>query len=804
VHSILGDIRYAFRLLLKRPGFATIAIATIGLGIGATTMVFSLVNGVLLQPLPYPDADRLTVLGESHPELFSDNWFVSPPNLKDWQAHNRVFEGMAGWQRTSLNLTGTERPERLEVLRVSAGFFSVVGLQPMLGRGFLPEEDQPGSGKVVVLSHAFWQSRFGGEERIVGEHMILDGEPHQVVGVAARSFRFTGDVDLWAPLALAPDAWPRDLRWLGVLARLKPGVTHEQALADMSRVAALLAQAHPTENGGWQVSLKGLKEQMVSGVRPALLMLLAAVSLVLAITVANVANLLVARASARRRELAVRQALGSSRRRLLAQLLTESLVLAVCGAVVGVIVAFLGTGTVVQALTSRLPRTAEVAVSGEVSAFALLVTLASALVVGIIPALQMTRTGMAECLRASGRLTGSSGSSRLRRSLVVAEVALAMVLLVGASLLIRSLVNLLAIDPGFSADQVLTAELELAEAEYGDSGAQIWLYQQVLDRIRLIPGVEAAGTIQPMPLRGAVAPSPFLIEGKPTPGPGSQQETPFWLASPGYFEAMQIPLIRGRYLLASDTGDTPPLVVVNETFASRYLTGGNPLGQRFAFGRDPALVDSWATIVGVVGDVQHDQLTGEPGPQVYLSNLQAPFRFATLTVRSSGDPVGLGNALRAAVQGIDPDLPLSNLQPAQAIISDSLGNRRFTMVLLTAFAGIALVLAAIGVFGLVSFAAAQRLHEMGVRKALGATRSRMVGEIAGQGMVPVVIGAALGLVAALGLTRLLASQVYGVSTTDPLAFAGMTLLLLVVALIASALPAWRVSKVDPMTVLRCE
>jgi predicted permease len=804
VHNVWGDIRYTFRMLLKRPGFSTIAIATIGLGIGATTMVFSLVNGVLLQPLPYPDADRLTVLGESHPELFSDNWFVSPPNLEDWQARNQVFEGIAGWQRTSLNLTGTDRPERFEVMRVSAGFFSVVGLQPVLGRSFLPEEDSPGSGKVVVLSHALWQSRFGGTARIVGEQLILDGEPHQVIGVAARSFRFAGDVDLWAPLALEPEAWPRDLRWLGVLARLKPGVTHERALADMNRVAAELEQTYPAENSGWQVSLKGLKEQMVSGVRPALLMLLAAVSLVLAITVANVANLLIARATARRRELAVRQALGSSRRRLMAQLLTESLILAFCGAVVGVVLAFLGTGTVVQALTSRLPRATDVAVSGEVLAFALLVTLASALLFGIIPALQMSRTGMAESLRDSGRSTGSSGSARLRKSLVVAEVALAMVLLVGASLLTRSLVNLLAIDPGFSAGKVLTAELELSEVEYNDSAAQVRLYQQVLQKIRLLPGVEAAGTIHPMPLQGAVAPSPFLLESLPVPAPGSQQETPFWLASPGYFEAMQIPLVRGRYLLASDTSDSQAVVLVNETFASRFLDSVDPLGQRFAFGRDSAQVDSWATIVGVVGDVQHDQLTGEPGPQVYLSNLQTPFRFTTLTVRASGDPVRLGNALRAAVQGIDPDLPLANLQPAQAIISDSLGNRRFTMVLLTAFAGIALVLAAIGVFGLVSFAAAQRLHEMGVRKALGATRSRMVGKIVGQGMVPVVCGAILGLVAALGLTRLLASQVYGISTTDPLAFAGTTLLLLAVAVVASAFPAWRVSRVDPMTVLRCE
>jgi predicted permease len=791
-------------MLLKRPGFAAAAIATIGIGIGATTMVFSVVNGVLLTPLPYPDADRLTVLGERHPELFSDNWFVSPPNLTDWQARNQVFEGISGWQRTSLTLTGTDRPERLEVLRVSAGFFSVVGLQPLLGRGFLPEEDQPGRGKVVVLSHALWQSRFGGETTIVGEQLILDGEPHQVVGVAARSFHFTGDVDLWAPLALAPDAWPRDLRWLGVLARLKPGVTHEQALADMNRVAAQLEQEYPAENGGWQLSLNGLKEQMVSGVRPALLMLLAAVTLVLAIAVANVANLLVARASARQRELAVRQALGSSRRRLTAQLLTESLVLAISGAVVGVVLAYLGTGAVIQTLASRLPRTAEVAVSGEVLAFALLMTLASALVFGIIPSLQMSRTGMAESLRASGRSTGSSGSFRLRKSLVVAEVALAMVLLVGASLLTRSLINLLAIDPGFSAGKVLTAELELSEAEYGDRAAQVGFYQQVLQKIRSIPGVEAAGTIHPMPLRGAVAPSPFLIEGQPVPGPGNQQETPFWLAGPGYFEAMQIPLIRGRYLLAADTSDSQPVALVNQSFASRFLDGVEPLGQRFAFGRDPAQVGSWATIVGVVGDVRHDQLTGEPGPQVYLCNLQAPFRFATLTVRASGDPVGLANALRAAVQGVDPDLPLANLQPAQAIISGSLGNRRFAMVLLTAFAGIALVLAAIGVFGLVSFAAAQRLHEMGVRKALGATRTHMVGEIAGQGMVPVVIGAALGLVAALGLTRLLSSQVYGISTTDPLAFAGMMLLLLAVAVAASAYPAWRVSKVDPMTVLRCE
>jgi len=800
--GVLQDVRYALRSAAKAPGFTTTAVLTLALGVGATTAVFSVVNGVLMRPLPYPDADKLVVLGESHRELFSANWFVSPLNFKDWRERNRSFEGLAAWQRTTLALTGSDGAESIEALRVSAGFFDTMGVAPVLGRGFAEAEDQPGDDTVVVLSQGLWQRRFGADPAIIGTSITLDGVPHVVVGVAAETFAFTADVEIWAPIALDYESWPRDFRWLGVVGRLGANTTLEAAMADMDSVAAQLEEEFPQTNSGWRASSSGLKERMVRNVRPALLTLQVAVIFVLAIAAANVANLLLFRGTARSREIAIRQAVGASRPRLFRQLLVESVMLALGGAAAGLLLAVYGMDLLLRFVATDFPRLAEVGVDGTVFGFALLVSLVTGVAFGSIPAMQIPAMGGGGISDAGNRSVGSAGAARVRKGLIVAEVALTLVLLVGASLLISTLVNLLDIDPGFDPERVLAAEFELPEATYGESAAQIAFFGDLTERVTALPGVEAAGTISPMPLVGAVAPSPFVIDQRAMPEAGSGQETPFWFASPGYFTAMRLPLVRGRYLENSDVAEAAAVMLINQTFAERFFPGEDPIGRRFGFGRDPAAVPAWTTIVGVVGDVHHDALTREPGPQVYFSSLQSPFRFATLVVRGAGEPRGLVEPVRAAVQAVDPNLPISNLRTVEEIVAGSLADRRLSVILLGIFAGLALFLAAVGIFGVLSYSVTQRAPEVGVRMALGAGKASVMGLILRQGMPPVLLGVAIGSAAALALTRLLESQLYGVSGTDPLILMATAAVLVVVALAASVLPTRRATRIDPIVVLR--
>ncbi|MCP4659686.1 MAG: ABC transporter permease [bacterium] len=802
---LLQDLRYALRTLVSRPGFTAAGLLTLALGIGATTAVFSVVNGVLLRPLSYPQADRIVMIRASNPEAGFPHISVSPLNFRDWREQNQRLDPMVAILQENYNFTGGDYPERLRGLRVSAGFFSVMGVAPALGRGFLPEEDQPGGENVVVLSHGLWQRRFGGDPGIVDQTILLNGESYQVVGVAPLDFSFPRDMDVWAPIALDYNQYDRGDRWVYALGRLKPGATLAGAQADLSRIAAGLAQEYPDSNTGWGVLVEPLREVVVKNIRPALLVLLTAVAFVLLIAVANVANLFLARLTTREKEVTLRYALGASRTRLIRQLLTESVVLALLGGGLGLLLATWGTEALLARFADYIPRSAGVSVDGNVLGFTLLVSMAAGLVFGVMPALQVSGRNLAEPMGEAGRaLTGNAGSGRLRRILVGVEVALALVLLVGASLLIRSFVNLVGIDPGFSAKQVLTMKLDLPEAGYAEDAPRIAFYRELLERIEALPGVASAATIEPMPLAGGWTAEEFTIEGRPVPDPSEAPGTNYRLASPGYFETMEIPLLAGRTLTEADSEGALPVAVINKTLADRFFPQGDAIDRRLTFDVPPTEDSVWFTIVGIVGDVRWAELDTEAGPETYVATLQRPDRFATLVVRAESDPFALAAPVRSVVQAVDPDLPVYNLRTVDELVALSLGQPRFATALLALFAAVALALAILGIYGVVSYSVSQRFREVGIRMALGASGSEVLRMVVGQGMVPVVAGVGAGVVGALGLTRFLASQIYGVSTMDPLIFAGVAAVLLLVALTASFLPARRATGVEPMLVLRHE
>ncbi len=801
--TLLQDLRYALRTLVSRPGFTAVGLLTLALGIGATTVVFSVVNGVLLRPLPYPQDERIVMVRASNPEAGLDRISVSPLNFRDWREQTRSLEPLVAILPESFNFTGGDYPERLRGLRVSAGFFSVMGVTPALGRGFLPEEDRPGGGNVVVLSHGLWQRCFGGDPGVVGQTLLLDGESHHVVGVAPQGFSFPRDLDVWAPIAFEYDQYPRDDRWVHALGRLEPDATLAGAQAELSRIAAGLEQEYPDSNTGWGVVVEPLREVVIQNIRPALLVLLTAVAFVFLIAIANVANLFLARLTTREQEVTLRYALGASRSRLVRQLLTESVVLALLGGGLGLLLATWGTEALLAQFADHIPRSGGVSVDRNVLGFTLLISVVAGLVFGVLPALQVSGHHLAESMGEAGRgLTGNARSGRLRRILVGAEVALALVLLVGASLLIRSFVNLVGIDPGFSARQVLTMRLDLPEVRYVKNAPRIAFYQELLDRLEALPGVASAATIDPMPLAGGWTAEEFAIEGRPVPDPVATPGTNYRLASPGYFETMGIPLLAGRTLTEADREGTLPVAVINKTLAERFFPPGDAIGQRLTFAVPPTEDSVWFTIVGIVGDVRWAELDTEAGPETYVATLQQPDLFANLVIRAEGDPLALAASVRSAVQAVDPELPVYSPRTVDELIAASLGQPRFAMALLALFAAVALTLATLGVYGVVSYSVSQRFREVGIRMALGASGSEVLRMVVGQGMIPVVAGVAGGVVGALGLTRFLTSQIYGVSTTDPLIFTGVTLVLLLVALVASFLPARRATRVEPMLVLR--
>ncbi|HEU4631081.1 MAG TPA: ABC transporter permease [Gemmatimonadaceae bacterium] len=798
--TILQDLRFAARTLRRNLGFTAAAVLTLALGIGANSAIFSVVNAVLLRPLPYADADRLAMVWGWYDGFGKTS--TSLPDFRDLRERTRAFSQLAALHGTVFNLTGRGEPEQLSADRVTANFFPLLGVRPMLGRGFLPEEEQVGGNDdVVVLSHGLWQRRFGGDPGILGRTLQLSGRPYTVVGVAPPEFRFMRDVDLWAPVR-ADTVANRRGEYLLVFGRLAPGATVERASADIAGIFAQLAREYPETNGSIKSRVIGMREDFVGDVRPALLVFSGAVALVLLIACANVANLLLARASVREREMAVRAAIGAGRGRIVRQLLTESLLIALLGAGLGLGLAALGLDALRAMSTELLPRFQEVRVDAVAVVFALVLAVATGLLFGIAPALRLSAGALGSALREGSRGAVGGAALRLRNALVLAEVALALMLLVGAGLLVRSFQQLNRVDLGFDPTHLLTYRVVLPTAKYDSVALLPPVYQEIAERTRAIPGVVTASVTGDMPINGAGYIT-FTVEGR-VPPPDAMEDLQPFSVSPEHFAVFRIPLRRGRLFTAGDAPGAPPVAIVNEEMVRRYFDGRDPIGKRVTFG-DPADSSAvWWTVVGVVGNVAQEGVTARPYAQLYRPLAQAPRRGIYVVARTTGDPMGIAPAAREALEAVDPELPLTSLMMMEERIGENLLRPRVNTLLLAVFAGIALALAAIGIYGVISYAVAQRTREIGIRMALGATAGDVRRLVVRQGMTPALLGVALGAVGALAATRLMASLLYGVTATDPLTFGLVALFLGGIALLASYVPARRATRLEPVTALREE
>jgi predicted permease len=804
VEELWQDVRYGVRMLRKNPGFTLVAVVTLALGVGANTAIFSVVNAVLLRPLPYADPSRLVTLWGKTASTGADRMPLSYPNFTDYKNQAQAFEHAAAYDTTEATLTSDDNEaESLNGARVSADLFPLLGVGPALGRVFSAEEDRPGGAAVVVLSHDLWQRRFGSDPRIAGRQIMLGERSTKVLGVMPRGFTFPlGEEksDYWVPLAADPSAAQllsnRYGKFLTVVARLKPGVRLEQAEAEMSVIARRLEA-----NTGWSARLVPLREDIVGGVRPALLILLGAVALVLLIACANVANLLLARAGARGKEIAIRRALGAGRARIVRQLLTESLLLSLAGGSLGLLLAEWLVDVIVATGPADLPRLADVTLDSSVLGFTLLVSVLTGLVFGLAPALRASKTDLGEPLKEGGR-SSTEGARRnpLRGLLVVSEVALSLMLLAGTGLLIKSFVRLLQTDPGYQTERVLTASLSLSETKYPEPEQQAEVYRQVLRRVASLPGVEAAGAASLLPLGGRDSYNVFRIEGRPPFAAGQEPSVRYQVVSPDYFRAMGIQLLRGRSFTEGDTKDSPQVVMVNEAFARRHLSNEDPTGKRLVIGDEPP-----REIIGVVGSVRHRGLDEEPQPEFYVSYLQAPRHSLSLVVRTaSADPAKLAASVHSAIKEVEKDQPVGEIRTMETLVAHSVAPRRFQMLLLGSFALVALVLAGVGIYGVMAYAVAQRTHEIGVRLALGAQRRDVIRLVVRQGMTPALVGAGIGLAGAFAGARVIGSLLYNVSAGDPWVFACVSLLLILTAWLACYLPARRATGIDPMIALRHE
>jgi predicted permease len=806
--SAFYDFRFAARMLVKKPGFTLIAVITLALGIGANTAIFSVVDAVLLRALPYQQSDRMMIVWRTQPDRGLNEHPISPANFLDWQQQQTGFEQMAACEPgLGFNLTGSGEPERISGAMVSGGMFSVLKLNPSLGRAFSPEDDQPGAQPVVALGYGFWQRRFGGDPGVIGRTLELDGRSFTIVAVLSRENIFLEEADLWAPFAWSSEERAiRGFHSLGVIARLKPDVTRDRAQAEMEAIAARLAEAYPDSNAGSSVNIVPYRESIVSGVRPALLIFLAATGFVLLIACANVANLVLARASARRKEMAIRTALGAGRWRVVRQLMTENLLLACTGGALGVLLAWWGTDLLMSLQPPDLPRSGAIGVDTRVLSFTLLLALITGVICGLIPAFQAARIDLIGTLKEGARGSTTDSGRRVRNGLVVAEIAMAMVLLVGAGLLTRSFINILSVSPGFNPQHLLAARISLPTTRYRDSKQQTDFFQQTLERLAVVPGVEAAGAINYLPLGGAGWMRRFAVSDQPLPAPGQEPRAVFSIVTPDYFKAMEIAVVQGRAFTPSDSAGAPLVAIVNETLARNYWPNGDLLGKRIRNIASGDRQPPWMEIVGVVKDVRAARLITEPGPQMYVARAQitSPDPEMTLVVRAAGDPAKLASTVRSVVQAVDKDQPVYDLRTMPEVMASSVATPRFNLLLVGVFAALALALAIVGVYGVMSYLVAQRTHEVGVRMALGADARNVLRLVIGHGMKLALIGVGIGLAAAFALTRIMTSLLYSVSPTDPPTFLVIALLLGAVALLACYLPARRATKVDPMIALRYE
>lgn len=809
---IIQDLRHAARMLLRTPLFTIVIIFTLAVGIGANTAMFSVVNAVLLQGLPFRDADRIVDINEVEIDN-RDRGAIAPANFLDWRKQAQSFDAMSVYTVRNTNVaTAGGEPERLAAAFTSTTFFDVLGVSPVLGRAFIPSEAEPGQSNVVVLGYALWQRRFAGAPDVVGQTMRVNGETYTIVGVMPATVSFPARAEMWMAstydLPGGGGGDPRENRgghYLRGIGRLKAGVSLASANAELETIGQQLARAFPDTNSNFIPVARPLQDVLVRSARTPLLVLLGAVLCVLLIVVANVANLLMARATVRARELAIRAALGAGRRVLVRQLLTESVLLAVVGGVLGILLAFWGVDLILALEPGEIPRVAPIAVDGQALAFAFGLSVVTGLLFGVVPAWQSSRPELQRTLKDATRGTTGDGHRHFARmALVLAEVSLSLVLLVGAGLLFRSLMNLLDVPLGFSSARITTMQVAPTGEGYREPAQALAYWEQVQDRLQSIPGVERVALTNTVPMGGSLSILSYNVSGKPELPPNQSPLSHFAGVSPGYFATIGVPVVRGREFGRRDAVAEARVLVINEAMARREFEGQDPISQRFSFGPGPDGQPEWLEIVGVVGNIRQYGVDQEPVPTSYVVHTSEPRQPLTIMVRAAGDPSAVTGAVRAALQAIDPSLPITRMRPLDEVIGASLTQRRFNMTLLTVFAGIALVLAIAGIYGTVSYAVAQRTQELGIRVALGASGNEVLRLVLWDGLKPVLAGLAVGLVGAFLLSRSLDRLVYGVSTSDPATFVVLPLLLATVAVVASLIPALRAARVDPMTALRVD
>ena len=802
----MGDIRYALRNLLRRPTFTLIAVVTLALGIGANTAIFSAINALLLRPLPFPELDRIVAVWDKLPSRGVMHNEVTVANYLDWQSQTQSFDQLALYRWWSANLTGIDPPERIQGFLVTANFIDVTGMKPIMGRTFSPEENQPGKDQVAVITHSLWQRRFGGDPNILDKTITINSIVRRVIGVMPERFNFPKGAEVYAPIQMTPELMKsRGNHGYYVIGRLKSSASITSAQAEIDNISARLEQQFPETNKGWGATVFPIVADTIRTYDTALWVMMAAVGFVLLIACANVANLMLARASGRQREIAVRTALGASRWRIVRQLLTESVIVALIGGALGILIGFWG----IDALRAGNPADAakfapgwyQLGINTPVLLFTLGLSVLSGIVFGLAPALQMSKPDLNSSLKEGARGT-SSTSHRLRSSLVVFEVALSLVLLVGAGLLTRSFLSLLRTDPGFNPDHVLTMNLVLPFAKYKEEPARAAFYSDLVQRVKAQPGVESAAFVNYLPLGGSNSSDSYLVEGEPEPAPGQEHEGRYRVATPDYFRTMEISIVRGRAFTEQDKAGATPVVIVNETLARKHWPGQDPIGKRIRFYGPPERT-GWMEVAGVVKDVKHE-LNIPVTPEYYLPHAQDSWQAMVLVARTSVDPASLSAALRQQVWAIDKDQPVFDVKTMQEVRSTSVALYSFSSVMLAIFAGVALVLAAVGIYGVMAFAVTQRTQEIGIRMALGARTADVLKLVVKHGMKLALLGIVIGLAGSWALTRFIEKLLVGVEATDLLTFSLVSLCLLVAAFVACYLPARRATKVDPLVALRYE
>jgi putative ABC transport system permease protein len=808
MHNLLQDLRYAFRLLAKSPSFTAIAILTLALGIGANTAIFSVVNGVLLRPLSFLDPSRLVIVAEKSP---FPTISTSYQNFVDWRDQSRSFESMEGTRSTGLSLTGAGDPELLTARMATAGLFPLLGVEAREGRTFLPEEDKAGSAPVVMLTYGLWQRRFGGSREIIGKPITLDSRPYTVVGVLPPGFQLLQPADVFVPFVPWAVTLPDDRNWhpgIIAIARLKPGVSRETARAEMVGITKRLEEQYPDYNTGTSADVVGLQEQLVQNVRPALILLLGAVSLVLLIACVNVANLLLARASSRGREVAIRTAMGAGRGRVVRQLLTESVLLSLGGGLLGIFFAWASLGPLLKISAGSVPQVVPIELDRSVLVFTFVVSLITGLFFGLVPALRTAKLDLRETLNEGSRgSTSGPGHHRIRGVLVASEIALAVLLLVGSGLLLRSFSRLQDVPPGFQADHLLVADIPLSQTAYAKPEQRYQFFDRLVERAKALPGVRSAGAASFLPVSGGGSVIHFNITGHPPKTPHDYVAAGYRTVTPNYLETLGVPLLRGRMLTPADNDKAPAVVVINASMAAKYFPNENPLGKRLQLGATPDKDVPTMEIVGVIGDVRPG-LGVDPQTEMYLPYRQAdlilPVFQLSVVLRTAADPQLQTAALRSALGEIDPNQPLVRVRTMEENMAATVAQPRFRTWLIGIFAAVALVLAAVGVYGVMSYTVTQRTNEIGIRITLGAQPEDVFKAIVGEGLRLALAGVAIGTVAALALTRLLQSFLFGISAYDPITFLGVAMLLTMVAAAASFFPARRATLVDPMVALRYE